>query len=151
MKSSSTGVNQYQPREQSLWGQHGAHMGPVGPRWAPCWPHEPCYQGSHAVWVVISIYLMTSLDNPHTIVRSLPAVITGYLWPDNIISSYNQSAQGPAKGLVCVSGCKCFSVHIYIYMNYSLWTAQYQFPINFISCMNITYHCPGNEKFSIFI
>ena len=26
-------------------GQHGAHLGPVGPRWAPCWPHEPCYQG----------------------------------------------------------------------------------------------------------
>ena len=20
----------------------GAHMGHVGPRWAPCWPHEPC-------------------------------------------------------------------------------------------------------------
>ena len=26
-------------------GQHGAHLGPVGPRLAPCWPHEPCYQG----------------------------------------------------------------------------------------------------------
>ena len=25
------------------WGQHGAHLGPTGPRWAPCWPHEPCY------------------------------------------------------------------------------------------------------------
>ena len=26
---------------------HGANMGPpVGPRWAPCWPHEPCYRGS---------------------------------------------------------------------------------------------------------
>ena len=24
------------PREQSSWGQHGAHLGPVGPRWAPC-------------------------------------------------------------------------------------------------------------------
>ena len=24
---------------------HGANMGPVGPRWALCWPHEPCYQG----------------------------------------------------------------------------------------------------------
>ena len=24
-----------------------AHLGPVGPRWAPCWPHEPCYQGLH--------------------------------------------------------------------------------------------------------
>ena len=22
---------------------HGAHQGPTGPRWAPCWPHEPCY------------------------------------------------------------------------------------------------------------
>ena len=27
------------------WGQHGAHMGPTGPMWAPCWPHEPCYLG----------------------------------------------------------------------------------------------------------
>ena len=33
------------PRWQSSWGQHGAHLGPVGPRWAPCWPHESCYQG----------------------------------------------------------------------------------------------------------
>ena len=23
-----------------------AHLGPIGPRWAPCWHHEPCYQGS---------------------------------------------------------------------------------------------------------
>ena len=33
------------PRWQSSWGQHGAHLGPVGPRWAPCWSHKPCYQG----------------------------------------------------------------------------------------------------------
>ena len=26
-------------------GQHGAHLGPTGPRQAPCWPHEPCYLG----------------------------------------------------------------------------------------------------------
>ena len=24
---------------------HGAHLGPVGARWDPRWPHEPCYQG----------------------------------------------------------------------------------------------------------
>ena len=24
---------------------HGANMGPTGPRWAPCWPHELCYLG----------------------------------------------------------------------------------------------------------
>ena len=27
---------------------HGAHLGPVGPRWAPCWPHEPWSQGFFA-------------------------------------------------------------------------------------------------------
>ena len=26
---------------------HGANMGPTRvPRWAPCWPHKPCYQGN---------------------------------------------------------------------------------------------------------
>ena len=24
---------------------HGAHLGPTGPSWAPCWPHELCYLG----------------------------------------------------------------------------------------------------------
>ena len=37
------------PREQSLCGQHGAHLGPVGPIWASCWPHEPCYQSYDAL------------------------------------------------------------------------------------------------------
>ena len=37
---------QYSPREQSSRGQHGAHLGPVGPRWAPFWPHEPCCRGT---------------------------------------------------------------------------------------------------------
>ena len=27
------------PWEQGSWDQHGAHLGPTGPRWAPCWPH----------------------------------------------------------------------------------------------------------------
>ena len=33
------------PWQQGSWGQHGANLGPIGPRWAPCWPHEPCYLG----------------------------------------------------------------------------------------------------------
>ena len=37
------------PRQQSSWGQHGAHLGPVGPSWAPCWPHEPCSQGCQTI------------------------------------------------------------------------------------------------------
>ena len=30
---------------KSSWDQHGAHLGPVGPRWSPWWPNEPWYQG----------------------------------------------------------------------------------------------------------
>ena len=37
------------PRFQSqitkFMGQYGAHLGPIGPRWAPCWPQESCYRG----------------------------------------------------------------------------------------------------------
>ena len=45
----------------SSWGQHGAHLGVIGPRWVPCWPHEPCYQGCiHTVrafrWFVVDFY-----------------------------------------------------------------------------------------------
>ena len=35
-----------QPRKQGSWGLHVAHLGTAGPRWAPFWPHEPCYQGA---------------------------------------------------------------------------------------------------------
>ena len=31
--------------QQGSWGQHGAHLGSTGPRWAPCWPHELFYLG----------------------------------------------------------------------------------------------------------
>ena len=33
----------YCPDRKSSWGQHGAHLGPTGPRWAPCWLRELCY------------------------------------------------------------------------------------------------------------
>ena len=31
----------------------GVHLGPIGPRWAPCWPHEPCYRGCFS-WIRLS-------------------------------------------------------------------------------------------------
>ena len=61
-----------QPRQQSSWGQHGAHLGPVGPRWAPCWPHEPCYLGScDTCWLYPHLLglLCCHCDN-HTIVSN---------------------------------------------------------------------------------
>ena len=31
------------PWQQGSWGQHGAQLGPTGPRCAPCLPHKLCY------------------------------------------------------------------------------------------------------------
>ena len=47
------------PRYKVHGANRGAHLGPVGPKWAPCWPHEPCYQGNfdtHAYMRVRSRY-----------------------------------------------------------------------------------------------
>ena len=35
------------------WG----HLGPVGPRWAPCWPDEPCYEGFYDTNAVIGVHI----------------------------------------------------------------------------------------------
>ena len=51
---------------QGSWGQHAAHLGPAGPRWAPCWPHELCYLGykccalCHALFCTTLCGLVTS-------------------------------------------------------------------------------------------
>ena len=48
---------------------HGANMGPTGPRWAPCWPHELCYLGSILAQPHLSDILPRHLQiiypNPH--------------------------------------------------------------------------------------
>ena len=48
----------YLPIKQNSWGQHGAHLGPVGPRWAPDWPHGPCYKGM-PVMVKCEVYIVS--------------------------------------------------------------------------------------------
>ena len=35
----------YKSCHAKFMGPTWAHLGPVGPRWAPWWPHKPCYQG----------------------------------------------------------------------------------------------------------
>ena len=47
------------------WGLHGAHLRPTGPRWAPCWPHDPCYLGfsftfnGKFVWLQFYFWILT--------------------------------------------------------------------------------------------
>ena len=37
--------NTLKPLIARFMGPTWAHLGPTGPRWAPCWPHELCYLG----------------------------------------------------------------------------------------------------------
>ena len=41
--------NLWRPRWQVSWGQHGAHLEPTGPRWAPCWSHELFHPGRYPI------------------------------------------------------------------------------------------------------
>ena len=43
-----------QRKHQSSWGQHGAHLIPVGPRWVPCWANVPRYHGINSLVCVVS-------------------------------------------------------------------------------------------------
>ena len=62
------------PWKQGLWGQHGVHLGPTGPRWAPCCPHESCYRG---IWIChvnangISAIIALSENNNHNMELSI--------------------------------------------------------------------------------
>ena len=51
---------------QGSWGLHGTHLGLTGPRWAPCWPHEPCYQGSYIEYIKKLNFLI-----PWSIIRDI--------------------------------------------------------------------------------
>ena len=46
-----------QPTKRFSWGLHGFHLGPVGPRWAPCWPHDNCYQRNDVKESTTFLYL----------------------------------------------------------------------------------------------
>ena len=52
-------------------GQHGAHLGPTGPRWAPCWPHELCYLGrfGYALEWILVIHLSMACYHDDVIIK----------------------------------------------------------------------------------
>ena len=64
------------PRQQSSWGQHGAHPDPAGSRWAPCWPHEPCYQGLHRwCWFALVIASIAPASTASEVMMKAQGVI----------------------------------------------------------------------------
>ena len=41
-------------------GSTWTHLGPTGPRWTPCWPHEPCYQRKYISFIPMKPQWLTS-------------------------------------------------------------------------------------------
>ena len=101
MMPSSNWISEYadpcQPREQSSWGQHRAHLGPVGPIWAPWWPHEPCYKGRLLLFptgftqlILINLVDMSADINYDNIGRFL--FLIGLILIHDLMSSYIQNS-----------------------------------------------------------
>ena len=72
------------PDSKGSWGQHESHMGPVGPSWAPCWPHGPCYQGcfSYCFIILFEIYVEETTCTMQPITRT-------YGYPSTHTSTHN--------------------------------------------------------------
>ena len=61
------------PWQQCSWGPHGAHLGPVGPSWALCRPHESCYLG-----IYFSTYPLLTMSKSSFWVMSTSIVYSAY-------------------------------------------------------------------------
>ena len=102
----------------SSWGQHGAHLGPVGPRWTPCWPHEPCNQGhsppgkdrahmpvpismQQHTCVCYNIYIYIHIKNRTVFTNFMLSVVLLLYW----IFTHNHT--------VHINICICVYVHIH--------------------------------------
>ena len=72
------------PRWQVLWCKHASsrppppYLGPVGPKWAPCWPHEPCYQGVYRIALAARVICRNSRgDCPFVALHSTDLTVGG--------------------------------------------------------------------------
>ena len=70
------------PWQQGSWGQHEAHLGPTGPRWPPCWPHELCYLG----WLDRQIQILELISFDHLTVWLSRVWFPS--WPINFVKCY---------------------------------------------------------------
>ena len=74
--------------EQGSWGQHGANLGPTGPRWAPCWPHEHCYLASYLLigWRLGARQVTSHYLRPCWLSPTTPYSVTVPQWMTSTLS-----------------------------------------------------------------
>ena len=93
-----------------------AHLGPVGPRWAPYWLHEPCYQGcchghSHS-WRHHDMETPSAPVDSHTNSQQCPAVTFSVVlvgircWTNNwVVSNFRHPNAHVTVMLIALSIC----------------------------------------------
>ena len=110
-------------RQQNSCGQHGVHLGPIGPRWTPCWPHGPCYQSKAAqimntlsmISFRMSIHLAIGVgrnSNPNA-TDMIPSRVRCPQWARDghvVEEMLTWDAPGCQKLLLVAGGIRCGSV-----------------------------------------
>ena len=80
-------------------------MGPtcvlLAPRWAPCWPHEPCYQGLYISSMYCCLAICWLCTGRHMVIRAvylvwdwdqLARTVTSPVIPSESLSTMNHAA-----------------------------------------------------------
>ena len=92
------------PWQQGSWGQHGDHLGPIGPGWAPCWPHVTCSLG-HSAHLSMPKYLTMFSNNSGMNAVNLPWWLFSncvYLWR-NIVQLRTHFENWITETQICIS------------------------------------------------
>ena len=80
--SANISIRQTNRMESQITRFMGPTWGPPGscrPRWAPCWPHEPCYQGHFRAWFQYQVKVI-GLQTTNFL-WWLSGLTTARLWP----------------------------------------------------------------------
>ena len=77
-------------------GQHGAHLGPVGPRWAPCWPMTLAIRDYNQIYSTENFIMIGSMldgcNSTHTVLHTV-AHQTTWLWRQVVYISIDIQTQ----------------------------------------------------------
>ena len=113
---------------------HGANMGPTGPRWAPCWPHELCYLG----WLHNQLLTTLQMHN-----------MSWELWCRHMDSDIHSHEWKSLANRIMSDPKNCYSWHrMYYFISYMLfYCPEHTIPLKAI--INRSCHQGGLFWFSI--
>ena len=85
------------------WGQHGAHLGPVGPWWAPCWPMNLAIRG--LMWIFLRKLTLLHWDQTTHCCLMMP-------YNDKIWINIGQTAQSHYLTNADLSWVRSSNIHL---------------------------------------